>query len=207
MINETYWDDYYRFWNDFVRKWFESGANPQDEISKLYRKVVDFNADELLEPYLGDPQTGVDAVFLNLNPGMSAKGKYGAFKGKNLDATKFFSNIDNADGWLMQKFRVAANYKEYVTEWSSLNPKLRGYEPEVCGVDWWQGNDPDKVGGRMKWIRQIYDNDQLCPSRVFAPEICPFHSQRFPTKRLEKLKGFIKDRVIVPAARAVIENP
>ena len=206
MINETYWDDYYRFWNDFVWKWFESGANPQDEISRLYREVVDFNADELLEPYLGDPKTGIDAVFLNLNPGMSAKGKYGAFKGKNLDATKFFSNIDNADGWLMQEFRGAANYRAYVTEWSSLNPKLRGHEPEVCGVDWWQGNDPDKVGGRMKWIRQIYDNAQLCPSRVFAPEICPFHSQRFPTNRLEKLKGFIKDRVIVSAARAVIEN-
>ncbi len=58
----------------------------------------------------------------------------------------------------------------------------------------------------MKWVRQIYGNDQLCPSRVFAPEICPFHSARFPTNRLGNLKEFIKDHVIIPAARAVFEN-
>ena len=206
MIDEAYWNAYYQFWDEFVREWFESSANPQDEVSKLYREVVAFNADELPDPYLGDPKSGVNAVFLNLNPGMSVRGKYGAFKGKNLETTKYYSNMDNPDGWLMREFRDAASYRKYITKWSCLNPRLRGHEPEVCGVDWWQGNDPGKVGGRMKWVRQIYGNDQLCPSRVFAPEICPFHSQRFPTKRLEKLKGFIKDRVIVPAARAVIEN-
>ena len=206
MKNENYWNTYYQFWDKFVREWFESGADPQDEVSKLYREVVAFNADELPEPYLGDPKAGVDAVFLNLNPGMSVRGKYGAFRGKNLEATKHFSNVDNPDGWLIREFREAANYRTYSTKWSCLNPRLRGHEPEVCGVDWWQGNDPGKVGGRMKWVRQIYGKDQLCPSRVFAPEICPFHSQRFPTNRLDKLKSFIKDHVIVPAARAVIEN-
>lgn len=206
MTNENYWNEYCQFWNEFVRKWFEGGANPQDEVSKLYREVVAFNAGELPDPYLGDPKVGVDAVFLNLNPGMSVRGMYGAFKGKNLEATKYFSNIDNPDGWLIREFRNAESYRQYITKWSCLNPSLRGHEPEVCGVDWWQGSDPDTVGGRMKWVRQIYGEDQLCPSRVFAPEICPFHSPKFPTSRLERLIGFIKERVIVPAARAVIEN-
>ena len=206
MINEVYWNEYYTFWNEFVRKWFESGANPQDEVSKLYREVVAFNADELPDPYLGDPKAGVDAVFLNLNPGMSVRGKYGAFKGKNLETTKYYSNLDTPDGWLIREFMETTNYRTYITKWSCLDPRLRGHEFEVCGVDWWQGSNPDTVGGRMKWVRQIYGNDQLCPSRVFAPEICPFHSPRFPTSRLERLIGFIKERVIVPAARAVIEN-
>ena len=208
MKNKTYWDDYYQFWDTFVQDWFQSGAKPHGETAKLYGEVVDFNADELPEPYLGDPKAGVDAVFLNLNPGMSVKGKYGSFKGKNLEATKYYSNLDKPFGWLIREFRNAANcsYKEHIKKWSCLNPNLRGQDPEVCGVDWWQGSDPNKVGGRMKWVRQIYGDNQLCPSRVFAPEICPFHSPRFPTNRLQNLTGFIRAHVIVPAARAVIEN-
>ena len=71
----------------------------------------------------------------------------------------------------------------------------------MCGVHWWQ--DPQK--GRMRWVRQIYGKD-ICSSRVFAPEICPFHSKKFPTNRFEQLKDFIKKYVIAPAAIAVIEN-
>ena len=206
MANNAYWNKYYQFWDDFVQNWFESRAKPQDKVSKLYREVVDFNADELPEPYLGDPQGGVDAVFLNLNPGMSVKGKYGTYKGKNLEATKFYSNIGKPTGWLIREFTAAGTYRRYITKWSCLNPMLRKYDPEVCGVEWWQGNDPENVGGRMKWVRQVYGNKHLCPSRVFAPEICPFHSPKFPTNGLRNLTTFIKDHVIVPASRAVIEN-
>ena len=207
-IDKKYWKRYSEFWDDFVKHWFLSGANPRDSVSELYREVVDFNADELPEPYLGNPEFGVDAVFLNLNPGMSVNGKYGAFKGKNLEATKFFSNINAPAGWLIREFKDIANcsYKDFVARRSSLDPKLRGHEFEVCGVDWWQGNNPEKVTGRMTWVRQIYGNDELCPSRVFAPEICPFHSPKFPTNGLQKLTGFIGEHVIVPAAVAVIEN-
>jgi len=208
-INKKYWKQYSEFWDEFVKHWFLSGANPQGRVSELYSEVVDFNADELPEPYLGDPRNGVDAVFLNLNPGMSVKGKYGAFKDKNLEATKFYSNINNQpNGWLIKEFKDTAkcSYREFIARWSCLNPKLRGHEFEVCGVNWWQGNDPEKIGGRMSWVRQIYGDDELCPSRVFAPEICPFHSPKFPTSRLQNLAGFIGEHVIVPAAMAVIEN-
>ena len=208
-IDKKYWKQYNKFWDDFVKCWFSSGGNPQDGVSELYREVVDFNADELPEPYLGNPEAGVDAVFLNLNPGMSVKGKYGAFTGKNLEATKFYSNLNKQpDGWLIKEFRDVAecSYKKFVAKWSCLNPELRGREFEVCGVNWWQGNDPEKVGGRMSWVRQIYDNAELCPSRVFAPEICPFHSPKFPTSGLRNLTDFIREHVIVPAAMAVIEN-
>ena len=218
MINKVYWNEYYNFWDKFVKNWFESGADPKDEVSRLYKEIVtceryDFNIDELPEPYQGDPRSGVDAVVLNLNPGMSQIGHYGAYKGKDLEATKFYRNIDVSDesvpsGWLIRRFRDEAkcSYRDYVSKLSCLNPELRGHEPEVCGVDWWQGNDKDKVGGRMEWIRQIYGKNQLCPSRVFAPEICPFHSKSFPTDDFQKLKSFINKRVIAPTVMAVIEN-
>ena len=207
--SKNYWDEYYRFWDEFVGTWWSrSGGKPQDDVSRLYRDVVDYNSDELPEPYIGDPKAGVDAVFLNLNPGMSAKGKYGEYDGKSLENTKCRSKLNKKAGWLIREFRDGANcsYREFVKKWSCLNPDLRGHEPEVSGVAWWQGNDPEKVGGRMKWVRQIYDKATLCPSRVFAPEICPFHSKRFPTNRLGNLSEFVKNRVIIPAARAVIEN-
>lgn len=208
MKSNTYWDEYCRFWDEFVEKWFRSNANPQDEVSRLYRGVVDYNADELPEPYLGNPDAGLKAVFLNLNPGMSVKGKYGTHKGKNLEATKFYSNIEKPIGWLIREFRDGANcsYREFVKKWSCLKCEMRGHEPEVCGVNWWQGNDPKKIAGRMKWVRRVYGNEELCPSQVFALEICPFHSTKFPTSRLDGLKMFIRERVINPAARAVIEN-
>ena len=58
----------------------------------------------------------------------------------------------------------------------------------------------------MKWVRQIYGKDQLCPSRIFAPEICPFHSKSFPTNGFQELTSFISEHVIVPTVMAVVEN-
>ena len=207
------WDEYYEFWDGFVRNWFESRANPDDDISNLYKEIFtdrdQFNIDELPEPYQGDPASGVEAVVLNLNPGMSQRGHYGAFEGRDLESTKCYSNIDNpSDGWLIRRFRDESqgSYRNFIREWACLNPTLRGHEPEVCGVDWWQGDNPNCVAGRMKWVRQIYGNEELSPSKVFATEICPFHSKAFSTDNLGKLISFIKDRVIVPTVMAVVEN-
>ena len=155
MANETYWNDYYNFWNKFVKDWhdFISGGKT-DPINALvsFGRASCINVDELPEPYLGFPDDkDLGAVFLNLNPGMCQKGKYGEYKGENLEATKFYSNIDKPDeslpsGWLIRKFREEANlnYKAFVSKWSCLNPDLRwkldAHESdfrEVCGVEWW----------------------------------------------------------------------
>ena len=181
------------------------------EIFNEYKQVVtrkgdcDFNEDELPEPYQGDPKSGVDAVVLNLNPGMSQIGHYGVYMGKDLEATKFHSNINKPEaqvpsGWLIRKFRDEAecSYRKFVSNWSCLNPDLSGHDPEVCGVYWWETR-------RMRWLCQIYDKT-LCPSRVFAPEICPFHSRSFPTDGFDKLVDFINDHVIIPTVKAVVEN-
>ena len=95
-MNKSYWNDYHKFWDGFVRNWFKSGAKPQDEVTRRYCAIAAVNLDELPDPYLGTPEAGVDAVFLNLNPGRSVIGKYGAFRGKNLEATKAINDWGKA---------------------------------------------------------------------------------------------------------------
>ena len=216
MANETYWNDYYDFWNKFVSDWYDfisGGKTDSVNVLVSFGRASCINVDELPEPYLGFPNDkDLGAVFLNLNPGMCQKGKYGAYRGENLEATKFYSNINKPDGsvpsgWLIKEFRDEAKicYKEFVSKWSCLNPelrwKVRKVKHEVCGVEWWQGNEVNIIGGRMKWVRQIYGNSQLCPTHVFAPEMCPFHSARWDFDIVEdnEIIKHIVSRVLSPA--------
>ena len=245
MIDTKYWEDYYEYWDRFVKEWFKERENekrPENEkypiwekykeISEAYNNAVaKLNFDELPNPYFGDPKNGVDAVIINLNPGGSEKDKNKA----GTDATQFYSNIDVGDdvsgGWLIRKFRDEANcsYKRFVgndenanVNWSQLNPKLRGHTPEVCGVKWWQGeeNGMEMWDGkeraivktekkRIEWIRRIYkDGAWISPSRVFALELCPYHSEKFKidykqSDYLGVVLPFIKEYVIDPAVNAV----
>ena len=60
----------------------------------------------------------------------------------------------------------------------------------------------------MSWIRRIYDNLDMSPSKVFALELCPFHSKRweFDLTENQELKEFISKHVIRPAIMATLEN-
>ena len=201
-IDTEYWKKYYDFWDDLVRRWYESGANPKDPITMGYQKCVNaLDLNELPEPYYGTPHRGVAAVFVNLNPGGSAG---------VLDATKFYSNRKDADhGWLIRKFIDAqSSYRKFIDAWSSLNYNLRDHVPEVCGVKWWQGLAPNPIGGRMSWVRQVYDDWNMCPSNVFALEMCPFHSKefKFHLARSNELKSFFTEHLFVPMITATCEN-
>ena len=210
MTSEAYWKEYSCFWDKFVKDWFIRRPNePTDEISQAYNKCVQgLNFDELPTPYLGGGHNA-QAVIIHLNPGGSAKDKNGI----SLEETQLHSNINiGKKGWLIKYFRDNAglSYSRHIDKWSCLNPSLRGHDPEVCGVRWWQGNDPSVVSGRMKWIKQIY-NKEITPESVFALELCPYHSISFGG--LGKgivynnvVLPFIKEHVIVPAVKAVVGN-
>ena len=242
-IDKSYWDNYWeRFygdWDVFVMGWYKQMVNNGcviDEVYEKYSSVVKgkLNFDELPNPYFGDPRHGVDAVIINLNPGGLEKDKNKA----GTDATQFYSNIDVGDdvsgGWLIRKFRDEAkcSYKRFVgnedanVNWSQLNPKLRGRNPEVCGVKWWQGvergTEPWKEQGkeqerekidsdskRIEWIRRIYPQNQwMSPAKVFALELCPFHSEGFRLKTYkfdDVLCRFIRKNIFEPAATAVVQ--
>lgn len=237
-IDKDYWEEYYKFWDDFVGRWFnqrkQGFKTPQDKDkdSKAFcHAVKGLVLDELPNPYFGDPKNGVDAVIINLNPGGSEKDK----DKKSTDATQFYNNLNDPDkdrgkGWLMWKFVDAAkcSYKRFVgndsenVNWSQLNPDLRWHKPEVCGIKWWQGllkegenGDEDYDGKprkiihsskkRIEWMRRIYNNPWLNPARVFALELCPFHSEQFIPDVLKEdmeLLRIIQKRVLEPAVFA-----
>lgn len=205
--NSSYWDAYYKFWNEFVEAWFNSmqsqkNRNIAEEKARKFWNASSINLDELPEPYYGKPHKDVDAVFINLNPGMST--------GDDLESTKFFSKLTapEADGWLIREYAKTKCYREYANKWSCLSPDLRNHDPEVCGVRWWQDIAPNPIGGRMSWVRRIYGKIDVCPSKVFALELCPFHSKRwgFDLAANQGLKDFINEHVIEPAIVATIEN-
>ncbi len=235
-INVDYWNkDYYDYWDEFVANWFKLRPNePQDEISRAFKQAVaNLEFDELPTPFLGNPRDGVDAVILSMNPGLSDTIGFGPLAGENADRTQYFCNIDNPDsGWLIRKFRDEANglYSKFVgidsdINFSCLNPGLLdtyNFPQWVCGVNWWQGYDKSLIdkkfrikcrhrNQRMPWIRQIYgknkDGREICPSKVFALELCPYHSPSFSfNTKNEVILNHIKEHVIVPAATAVVEN-
>jgi hypothetical protein len=209
-LNNEYWNDYYHFWDEWCENWFKARGNDNNAIIEEQNNVFynlkdkgNLDLNELPEPYLGKPSEGVDAVFLNLNPGMSAKN----------ENSKFYSCKDTSDPsdtpeWLIREF-INCNYKysDYLTKWSPLNPDLRGHDPEVCGVRWWQGTNPNSIGGRMSWVRRIYGNNNICPSRVFALELCPYHSKKWNLAlNNDQMKDFIINNVFIPAFTAVYEN-
>lgn len=205
--NSSYWDEYYKFWDEFVKAWFTSmqsqeNRNIAERIAMQFGYVSSINLDELPEPYYGKPHEDVNAVFINLNPGMST--------GDDLESTKFFSKLTapGSEGWLIKEFAKTKCYRAYANKCSCLDPNLRNNNPEVCGVRWWQDIAPKPIGGRMSWVRRIYGKADMCPSKVFALELCPFHSRRweFDLKNNQFLKDFINEHVIEPALVATNEN-
>ena len=203
--DKAYWDKYYKFWDEFVRVWFnsmKSDKNIAERVAMLFGRASCMNLDELPEPYYGKPHEDVDAVFINLNPGISSNEEF--------ESAKFFSRLCDPipEGWLLKKFAESQSYRKFADEWSSLDPALRTHNPEVCGVKWWQDLAPKPIGGRMSWVRRIYDQPDMCPSRVFALELCPFHSKQWEYDFADdkKLKAFICEHVIEPAVTATIEN-
>lgn len=211
-IDNDYWDKYYRFWDDFVGRWLAERKKEVsiDDVSLAYQQSCnELDFDILPTPYLGNPREGVDAVFLNMNPGLSEIGKRGEYRGVPLDDTQRFSLLRKPNGWLIKAFMCESegSYRRFVDKWSCLNPDLRDYNPQVCGVDWWQGLNPRKVGGRAAWLQRIYNNCDMSPSRVFAIELCPYHSKKWGAAHLnEPLLSFIREHVIDPACVAVHQN-
>jgi hypothetical protein len=205
--DNSYWDAYYKFWDGFVEAWFtfmqsQKNWNIAERIAIQFGNVSSINLDELPEPYYGKPHEDVDAVFINLNPGMSSDDV--------LESTKFFSKLTapELEGWLIKEFAKTKCYRAYANKCSCLDPNLRNHVPEVCGVRWWQDVVPRPIGGRMNWVRRIYEKADMCPSKVFALELCPFHSKRwgFDLVKNQVLKDFINEHVIEPALVATIEN-
>lgn len=202
------WSAYYRYWDDFVRNWLENETRPWDDISQAFFDMGAFDFNEMPDPYFGTPDRGVEAVFLNINPGGSQTGT-GA---QNLEASKYYSLRGNG-AWQLDAFvqKYGATYSKYIEEFSCLSDKAKnsiGPGREICGASWWLGTD--RREGRLAWLNRFYRNfykRDIDPNKVFAPEFCPFHSRKasFGVDTLLNAgvpATWFKDHVITPAAEA-----
>lgn len=203
-----YWQEYYRFWDDFVREWFENEGSFQGEIGSLYGDPKLLDVKELPEPYVHRPFDGKDrrrvkAAILNLNPGASSGN----------ECTKCLCRYREGDAELMYKFDKVYKriYSHFVSECGCLlNGYKKGWHNRIPGVHWWQGDKrANHCGGRMRWLRQFYGSN-LMPEEVFASELCPYHSKRTRTGAFEKKicsnPNVVWERVLAPLAVVVAEN-
>ena len=202
------WTAYYSYWNDFVRQWLKKGTRPWDAISQAFFDMGAFDFNEMPDPYFGTPDRGVEAVFLNINPGGSQTGK----GKKNLEASKYYS-LRGKGAWLLDEFEqnYGATYSTYIEDFSCLGDRAKesiGSNNEICGASWWFG--PKRNSGRLAWLNRFYRNfykRDIAPNKVVAPEFCPFHSRKasFGVDTLLNAgipEDWFKDHVITPAAEA-----
>lgn len=220
-MNRRYnWAEYYTYWDNFVQNWFDNHAQPWDEdVSQAFfdATIVDretkatmqaFDFDEMPDPYLGVPHEGVEAVFININPGGSQRG----VTGTNLEKSKYYSLRGNG-AWLLDAFEkdYRKRYSEYLSDFSCLSQKAKdsiGKDKEICGASWWFGANGN--AGRLAWLNRIYGHS-IDPCRVFALECCPFHSRKAGFHVSDLLDAgvsaaWFKDHVIIPSVEAARES-
>ena len=178
------WADYYYFWDEFIRNWFESRANPEDDLTRALEADNRLNIKELPEPYYG---TGEQAagVIVHLNPGASDPNENAKIFGEGGFLIKSF--VDNCE----------KKYSSFARNWSPfcLNTNLlERYHKEasdVPGFDWWHKRN------RLDWMKRFWGSS-FEPSKLFILEACPYHS-RVTDGVFSAINRHIVDKVVTSA--------
>lgn len=225
------WGEYFDFWDQFVKVWYDCkgkandpNALPTDMLTNSIRPLFDakkedsrLSKDELPEPYCIEPgvvgvgksfdPTNVGLVVVQMNPG-AAQSKNKKDEEVNLEATKFYSNKDKDEGFLIRDFAdentCDKKFSKWVERWSCFRetypspgcvlPVGCGVRPsDVCGHDWWHNKN------RKNWFKSFADAEL---NQVLALETIPYHSKNFDiTKSLQddEFKSYLLRRVLLPA--------
>ena len=192
-------------WGNYLGNWYNcrkpanatvpvlpSGVKPDAEcfFNTSNAKDIKANIDYMPEPYY----TGTDfllatdwaqlegsIVVLDLNPGLSHPND--CLKNVNWHNPEIVNNLANGS-----YSDINAEYSPFIST-----------NYAVPGVQWWDGN-------RLSWISRFFDISQdLVKNKMFALEMCPFHSKKWDCKILQNpdVIKYIKDSVINPAAMAL----
>lgn len=210
MSDQKFWNDYYSYWDNFVKEWFYKvkdlkidGLLNLDPIEE-YKCVKGLELKELPEPYirkiskdgLNYKHNHIKAVVINLNPGASSPA----------ECTKCIKGL-NDQGALIERYanECKGNYSAWISTYGCLlNEYPQGMREMIPGVDWWQGSNGK--GGRMRWMRSFYGND-VTPEDVFALELCPYHSKSWDLRNIsDETRRYVWSRVIKPAVVAATED-
>lgn len=216
------WQEYFKFWDGFVQTWFECKENnpdalPDDSLTRclsplfnVQNKDVRLSKDELPEPYCIDPsQVGIGGEFDPKKIGLVIIQMNPAAAQDNLEATKYYSNKDNDEGFLIRDFenQCKKKFSEWVNRWSffkTVYPQVGSVPPDeskvsgvsaskICGHDWWHKEN------RTGWFKSFAQCELNC---VFALETIPYHSKNFKIENSfqdDEFKKHFLRRVLLPA--------
>ena len=203
------WDEYRTYWDNFVKEWFDAKnadalALPDDELTNQIKRLFapdlhveedkkQLSRDELPEPYYGTPwgSERIDAVTIHLNPGGCQDG----------EESKCFSHLQDGTGWLLQRFieKHECVYSRYQAEESPLSENNIERKPGICGVPWWLTKQNE-----LGWIQQALGDNSIRGKRLFATELCPYHSQQCGLPSNRRIAHHLLNRVFLPATVAAV---
>ena len=196
------YNNYIKFWDDFLSKWHR---NHEDFIrnnrdgraffsinsrGKYINASLYNNIKCMPEPYyFGEDFINATSwadfkdaiVVLDLNPGMSHEAD--CLKTKDSPSHPILNNL--AIG--TYSTRINPNYSPFITR-----------NPTIPGVTWWKSK-------RLAWFARFLSVDDV-RKKMFAFELCPFHSKNWNVTLDLKSIDFVKKHVLTPVASILTNN-
>jgi hypothetical protein len=194
--------EYKDFWDIFLNKWLRNHDDfilndsegqaffPKDSGGKYINADLYANITCMPEPYyFGRDFLNAtnwtnfkDAVVvLDLNPGLSHDSDYRKTKG-----THTHDILDDL---------AIGSYS------TTINPKYSPFistNPTIPGVTWWKSK-------RLGWLNRFLPQGNI-RDKVFAFELCPFHSKSWNVKLDSNSIDFVKDYVLDPVVSILAGN-
>lgn len=195
--------EYKDFWDIFLKKWLENHDDfilndpdgqaffPKNSRGNLIQTDLLKNIAYMPEPYYtGDAFKGAESwddfkdaiVVLDLNPGLSHE--FDSLKSKN---SPYHPILDDL---------AKEGYSEGINN-AKYSPFISTDET-IPGVTWWKSK-------RLNWFSSFLSVGNV-RDKMFAFELCPFHSKSWNITRNPKSIDFIKQNVLTPVASILTGN-
>lgn len=194
--------DYKSFWDNFLHKWHSNHDDfvqndlagraffPRNSSGKVMETDLYKNISCMPEPYyFGEAFSNAaswqdfDAavVVLDLNPGLSHDAD--SLKSKN---SPYHPILDDL---------AKGNYSTVIN--SRYSPFI-STNPTIPGVTWWKSK-------RLAWFSRFLSTPDV-REKIFAVELCPFHSKSWNVKLSPEAIDFVKNYVLSPVAKILGSN-
>ena len=195
--------EYKDFWDNFLKKWLDNHDDfisndpdgqaffPKDSRGNLILTNLLKNIAYMPEPYYtGEAFKGAERwedfedaiVVLDLNPGLSHV--YDSLKCKNSPSHPILDDLKKED---YSKCINNAKYSPFIST-----------DETIPGVTWWESK-------RLNWFRRFLPVGNV-RDKMFAFELCPFHSKSWNITLDPKSIDFIKQNVLTPVASILTGN-
>ncbi len=191
------WASYATHWDEFIEKWVKDPISLAQGDPMLNGRMVLEEILDLPEPYYGDiSSTSVlDAVILNLNPGLSASNEW----------VKYHCFMDNPNAFIVHEVKESVSLGCYQRINQLFNPLRKETLSSVPGKEWWERR-------RFEWLDNFYpsggrSNGGYNQNNILALEFSPWHSKESRLKVRKsidpRLVSYIATFVIDPLSDAI----